>query len=189
MPSPTHPGPLGPLPEAVIYKDIATMRVAIEKIAEENGYAISGDCRTAIRVSFICTKGGKYNNKNKTNADVPMPPEFKRRKNTWTIKTRCKFRINGKPAPGGGWQLLVSCPDHNHDSVLSNSALPQYRRAAMTTEELEKVKQMYKNGEKPSFILETLRSENKRSVLVMKDIYNLLQSIRQEELRDKTLIE
>lgn len=59
----------------------------------------------------------------------------------------------------------------------------------MSLEELEKVKQMYKNGGKPSFILETLREDNKRSVLVMKDIYNLLQSMRREELGGLTPIE
>jgi hypothetical protein len=48
---------------------------------------------------------------------------------------------------------------------------------------------MHRNGAKPSFILETLRDENRKSVLVMKDIYNILQSIRQEELGGLTLVE
>jgi hypothetical protein len=129
MPSLAHPEPLGPLP------DIPTLRSAIERIAEENGYAISADSKTPTKVSFICSKGGKYNDKNKTKA---MPKDFKRRKNTRTIKTGCKYRINGKPVPGG-WRLIISCPDHNHEAALSNSALPQYRRAALTPDELEKV--------------------------------------------------
>jgi hypothetical protein len=173
MPSPTYPAPLGPLPEEAIYPDTTTLRAAIEKVAEENGYAISGDSKTPLRVSYICSKGGEYNNKNKTKGDVPMPLEFKRRKNTCTIKTGCKFRVNGKPVPSG-WQLIISCPNHNHDSALSNSALPQYRRATMNQEELDKVRDMHRRGTKPSIILETLREENLRSVLVMKDIYNLL---------------
>jgi hypothetical protein len=48
---------------------------------------------------------------------------------------------------------------------------------------------MHRNGAKPSFILETLRDENRKSVLVMKDIYNILQSMRQEELGGLTPVE
>jgi hypothetical protein len=59
----------------------------------------------------------------------------------------------------------------------------------MTTEELADVKQMHRNGAKPSFILKTLQDKNKKSVMVMKDIYNLLQSMRQEELGGLTPIE
>jgi hypothetical protein len=84
-----------------------------------------------------------------------MPKDFKGRKNTWTIKTGCKYRINGKLVPGSYW-LVISCPNHNHNAVLSNSALPKYRRAAMTLEELEKVEQMHRISAKPSFILESL---------------------------------
>jgi hypothetical protein len=96
-----HPKPLGPLLDEAIYPNILTLRSAIERIAEENSYAISADSKTLTKVSFICFKGGKYNNKNKTKADVLIPKDFKRQKNTWTIKTRCKYRINGKPVPRG----------------------------------------------------------------------------------------
>jgi hypothetical protein len=99
------PGPLGPLPKKVIYKDFPTLKAAIDKIAEENGYAISKDSHTPNQDSFTCTKGGKYNDKNKVAAYTPMSLEFKRRKNTRTITTGCKFQINRKPALGG-WQLL-----------------------------------------------------------------------------------
>jgi hypothetical protein len=99
MPSLAYLEPLGPLLDKAFYPDIPTLRSAIEQIAEENSYAISADSKTPTKVSFICSKGGKYNDKNKTKADVLMPKDFKRRKNTWTIKTGCKYRINGKPVP------------------------------------------------------------------------------------------
>lgn len=99
MPSLAHPKPFSPLPGKAIYLDIPTLRSAIKQIAEENGYAISADSKTLTKVSFICSKGGIHNSKNKTKADVLMPKDFKRRKNTRTIKTRCKYKVNSKPVP------------------------------------------------------------------------------------------
>jgi hypothetical protein len=65
-----------------IYLDYNTLEAAIKQLAKANGYAISRDGKTATKVTWICTKGGKYNNKNKTKAGTLMPKDFKGQKNT-----------------------------------------------------------------------------------------------------------
>jgi hypothetical protein len=65
MPSPTNPGPLSPLPLTRQYTNLADVKPLLQAYAQDNGYAIAGDCSTAKKAAWVCLKSGKYNDKNK----------------------------------------------------------------------------------------------------------------------------
>jgi hypothetical protein len=66
MPSPTHLGPLGPAPPAGQYASTDDIKSALQAHARENGFAISADSKTTKRAAWVCSKGGKYDGKNKS---------------------------------------------------------------------------------------------------------------------------
>ena len=84
---------------------------------------------------------------------------------------------------------MVVNPDHNHDAVVSISALPHHRLGAITDEERQKVANMSQLGHSPTAILSALRHANPASCLVPRDIYNLLYSLRLDELAGSTPVE
>jgi hypothetical protein len=89
MLSPTHLGPLSPLPPAGEYATLADIKAALQAHACDNGYTIAADSSTPTRAYWICSKGGKYNDKNKSyNTHLT-----KRRRNTRTMKTECEFQV------------------------------------------------------------------------------------------------
>jgi hypothetical protein len=92
MPSLTQHSPLGPPPtfDDDACKGPDTIKAALQSHACENGYSIKADSSTAVKASWICSKGGLYDDRFKRD-DVP---EKKRRKNTSTMKTGCKFRVS-----------------------------------------------------------------------------------------------
>jgi hypothetical protein len=72
MPSPTHPGPLGLVPLAGQYASTADIKAALQAHARNSGYAIVADSGRPIRAGWICSKGGKYNDK--SNLTIPIQP-------------------------------------------------------------------------------------------------------------------
>jgi hypothetical protein len=131
----------------------------------------------------MCSKGGSYDGKGKD----PATHESKRRKNTSTMKTDCKHRYVARKADDR-WKLEVLKNNHNHGPAAALSALPQHRIAAMTPEEHALLRDMSALGHSPTQILDTIRKSNPESNLIPRDIYNLLASMRIEELDGKTLI-
>jgi hypothetical protein len=89
----------------------------------------------------------------------------------------------------GGWKTTVLNNNHNHGPVAALSALPQYRIAAITPDERLQVKTMHTLGYSPTQILNTLRHGNPENILIPKDIYNLLATLRTEELGGQTPIQ
>jgi len=73
----TNPQPLRPLLAKTIYLSYNALEAAIKQLAKANSYAVSRDGKTATKVTWICTKSSKYNNKNKTKAGTLMPKDFK----------------------------------------------------------------------------------------------------------------
>jgi hypothetical protein len=106
------------------------------------------------------------------------------------MKTDCKYRVVArKEDNGNGWKMGVLENNHNHGPVACASALPQHRTAAITPEERAKIKQMNSENQSAGQILLTLRCANPDSMLIPRDIYNLLAGLRTEELGGKTPIE
>jgi hypothetical protein len=116
--------------------------------------------------------------------------ESKRRKNTSTIKTKCPCRvIVTRETLHSSWTSRTVDEEHNHDAVTALSALPQHRLAALTEEERRQVADMNQLGHNPTAILAALRLANPDCLLVPRDIYNLLYSLRVEELDGLTPVE
>jgi hypothetical protein len=89
----------------------------------------------------------------------------------------------------GAWTTNITSSDHNHDAVVALSALPHHRLAAITPEERLNVSNMVQLGHSPSAILNALRQANPDSCLVPRDIYNLLYTLRLDELAGSTPVE
>ena len=183
MPSPTDPGPLGPLPPVGQYASPADIKAVLQEHAGQNGYAISADTKTPTRAAWICLKGGKYNNKNKSDDTHPT----KRRRNTGTTKTGCEFRVRAIYCKVDTiWTSIIVNPNHNYNAVVSLSALPHHRLGAITDVERQKVATMSQLGHSPTAILTALQHANPTSYLVPRDIYNLLYNLRLDELAGST---
>jgi hypothetical protein len=89
----------------------------------------------------------------------------------------------------GIWTTQITSADHNHDAVVSLSALPHHRIGAITQEERQKLTDINQLGHSPTAILNALRQANPDSPLVPRDIYNLLYSLRLDKLKGSTLVE
>jgi hypothetical protein len=154
------PAPLGdPIAEA-IYSDTNAAKAACQEHAKANGFAVSVASSSSLRAFYACTKSGVYNPKGKDSTVHPS----RQRRNTGTIKTDCPYKCvarcvdgDGDGDGGGGWKLESVDSNHNHGPVTSLAALPQHWIAAMSSEELSKVKQMRSQGINPKQILNALR--------------------------------
>ena len=185
MASALEPGPLGPAPEEAIYTDPPTIKAALQAHAREHGYAITCNSSTSSRILYVCSKHGVYDSRNQGNVH-----QSKRRKGTGTTKTNCMFRVMAKPVLGTtSWKVTVLNNDHNHEAVLSLAALPHHRLSSLSIEERTKVSDMSTLGHSPGAILAALRLANPNTLLVMRDIYNLLYSMRLDELGGFTPVE
>jgi hypothetical protein len=149
MPSLSQPGPLGPPPPIGQYDDLLQIKLFLQAHARQNGYAIIVQKTTPKDGAWICSKGGKYDDKGKSSA----VHESKRRKNTATTKTECPFRVRAARDANGKFSTVVVDPTHNHDAVVAFSALPHHRLGAITDEERQKVANMSQLGHSPTAIL------------------------------------
>jgi hypothetical protein len=177
---------LGPPPNEAVYSNLDAVKAALQAHGGAHGYSIVIDSSIPDKkVVYKCSKGGKY--RDQRNPDMH---ETKRRKNTSTTKTNCPFRVVAKKLiDNPGWKVEVDNEKHNHLAISELSALPQHRIASMTLEERAKVKELASLNNTPTQILDSLRAGNPGTHLISKDIYNLLASLRLEELNGKTPVE
>jgi hypothetical protein len=89
MPLVNKPGLLGPLLPTTQYSNLEAIKTALQAHTAENGYAIKVNSSTFKRAFIICSKGGKYDNRGKSNTVY----KTKRCQNTRTTKTDCQFRV------------------------------------------------------------------------------------------------
>jgi hypothetical protein len=183
-----QPAPLGaPFPEAT-YTDLSAVKADLQAYARENGFGISVDSSSNHRVFYRCAKGGKYDNRHKDSS----VHESRQRNNTSTMKTGCQYRVvarNQAQEQGVGWKTTVLENNHNHGPVVTPAALPQHRIASMTAEEKSQIKQMNSENHGAKEILLAIRNMNPQTALIPRDIYNILASLRVEELDGQTPIE
>jgi hypothetical protein len=185
MPSPPQPSPLGPPPPSGQYDDLLQIKLFLQDHARQNGYAIIVQKSTPKEGAWICSKGGKYDDKGKSSA----VHESKRRKNTATTKTECPFRVRASRDANGKFTTVAINASHNHDAVVALSALPHHQLGAITAEECQKVANMNQVGHSPTAILTALRHENPASCLVPRDMYTFLYKLRAKELAGSTPVE
>jgi hypothetical protein len=177
------PAPLGLPPDEATYTTLEDVKAALQSHARDNGYGISVTSSRDQRIYYAYTKGGKYRD-----TKSPETHESRRRKNTSTMKTDCRFSVVAKKCPEG-WKVDVQNNNHNHGPIAALSALPQHRIAAMNSQERAILRDMNALGYSPTQILDAIRKSNPESNLIPRDIYNLLASMRVEELDGKTPVE
>jgi hypothetical protein len=85
------PAPLGPPPDEVVYCTLEAAKSALQNHARENGYGISVMSSRELRTAYGCAKGGKYRDTRN-----PETHESKRRKNTASMKTDCRWSVHAK---------------------------------------------------------------------------------------------
>ena len=105
------------------------------------------------------------------------------------MKTMCLWQAVAKKClDQAGFQVQIIDNTHNHSLVVSLSALPKHRIAAIALEERAKIKEGHNLGYSLSQILRAICIANLDSVLIQHDIYNLLASLRIKELNSQTLV-
>jgi hypothetical protein len=131
MPSPSQPGPLGPPPPTGQYDNLLQIKLVLQAHARQNGYAIIVQKSTPKDGAWICSKGGKCDNKGKSSA----VHKSKRRKNTTTTKTEYLFRIRAVLDSISKFTTIVVDPNHNYDTIIVLSALLYHRLGTIIPEE------------------------------------------------------
>lgn len=175
--------PCGPPPPETVYASEEAAWQAIQAHASANGYRMVKNGHRSGRARFRCAKGRKY----KSHAN-PETHDSKRRK-TSTQFTSCKFQLAARPLPDGQW--AVELPDgintfHNHG--WSDPAAFAAVRAEQLAPWHDEVIMMANAGSRVSHILARVNVEKKIAV-TGKDISNLLQRHRRDELRGRSPIQ
>lgn len=182
----TEHGLLGPPPTLSNSDCISTetIKAALQNHALLHSYAINTDCSTPVKAAWTCSKSGKY----RVNKNMPDVLKNKRRKNTSTMKTGCKFRVSATRQGTMPQIVKIVSNNHNHGLVKALSALPQHRIAAISEKERSLVNSIYLNSHSPKQILSTLELSGLASHLIVKDVYNLLYKLQLDKLASLTLI-
>ncbi|RFU29347.1 hypothetical protein B7463_g6990, partial [Scytalidium lignicola] len=174
--------PCGPAPPEDFYPDIDQLYNSIQAFAKINGYAFSRRDKKAKRVVFICDRGGPYNPKGKKAGIDPS-----KQRQTATKKSNCQMKI-AAIAKGDGWRVQVIEPTHNHEASSYAAAHTSHRRAALGSELKAEIIAKAQSGIKNAQILSFLRLYHPTH-LTGKDISNIIQATRAEELGGRTPLE
>jgi hypothetical protein len=135
------------------------------------------------RARFRCAKGRKY--KPRTNSET----HDSRRRQTSTQYTGCKFQLVVRPLSDGQWAVeLPDGVDGSHNHGWSDPAAFAAARAEQLAPWHDEVIMMANAGSRASQILVRINAEEKIAITA-KDISNLLQRHRREELRGRSPIQ
>jgi len=174
-----------PPPEA-IYPDPYTAQVAIQLHAKQHGYAFFRISSKPSRVLFACDRGRKYDSKGKD----PAVDKSKQRKRTGTKKCGCLMKVELRlDKVSSHWILHVLEGAHNHGPSTAATAHPAHRITAVTPYIHAKIIRLSQAGSSPSQILTALRLSDPQIPLVVKDIANIVQQMRAQELNGRTPIQ
>jgi hypothetical protein len=81
-----------------------------------------------------------------------------------------------------GWSLTVLHGAHNHERSADISAHPAHRIAALSSENCDLVKTLSNSGLSMAQIMATIRQEDPEAILTERDISNIIQKARIEQL-------
>jgi hypothetical protein len=174
-----------PPPEA-IYPDPDTAQIAIQLHAKQNGYAFYRFTSRATRILFACDRAGNYDSKGKD----PAVHKSKQRKRTGSKKCGCLMKVELRlDNLSSQWILSVLEGAHNHGPSTVATAHPVHRTTALTPEIHAEIIRLSRSGSSPTQILTTLRLSDPQTPLLVKDISNIVQRIRAEQLNGRTAIQ
>jgi hypothetical protein len=175
-----------PAPSEAIYPDIPTALAAIQAHAKANGYAFFRRDGKPKRVVFVCDRAGKYDPKSKH----PNTHTSKQRAKTGTKKCDCQMRIAlSLDDISGSWKLKVLEAIHNHGQSADPAAHPAHRIASTRPEIRAQIDSYAKAGLSTAQILTLLRQDLPGVLLSQKDISNIVQLYRLDQLNGKTPIQ
>jgi hypothetical protein len=171
-------------PEAV-YPDIDSAFSEIQEHAKEHGYAFCRYTTRSNRVVFACDRAGKYNSKGKD----PNTHSTKQRK-SGSKKCECPMRVDLRlDKLSNQWSLRILESAHNHGPSAASTAHPAHRLPALAPLRRTTISTLARAGISTGQILTTLRALDPDVPLIRKDISNLIQKARLEELDGRTPIQ
>jgi hypothetical protein len=181
---PQHLQTLGVPFKEVDYTSWEDAQQALQAHARRNGYAIirkdiKPSKATAKRLVWQCEKSGKYKDRRDPNVH-----SNKQRKNTGTHKESCPFKVEARKNPyqQTTWNVFVMEHRHSHDTLESVTVHPSHRRAILTSEDVTHILNLASSLHSTTQILAVLRKERPGIALIPKDISNVIQAKRKEEL-------
>jgi FAR1 DNA-binding domain len=173
-----------PPPEA-LYPDPTTALSAIQLHAKQHGYAFIKRSSKATRVIFACDRGGQYDSRCKD-----LRAHDSKQRQSGSKKCGCLMQVElRRDSISGQWILRVLEGAHNHGPSAAAVAHPSHRSAALTPDIRAQIGIFVRAGQSISQILTNLRISHPGIPLIAKDISNIVQQIRAEELNGKTPIQ
>ena len=167
-------GELQPSPEDVWYDSLAELEVALRQFAVEHGYSITiaRSKPEKEKICFQCDRGAKS-----------KPPINKHPKRKYDMKRSqsCQFQCNSTRR-SGRFRLVVNNPTHNHGRI-PIEAMPKARKALITEEMREYIRQQSAAGSQPQEIIHRLHIQYPRIPIKYKDIYNIQVRAAQRETK------
>jgi hypothetical protein len=174
-----------PPPEA-IYPDPTTAFTAIQAHARQHGYAFIKFNKKPSRLLFACDRAGNYDPRGK----VSTVDKSKQRENTGLKKCGCLMRVElYLDRLSNQWILRTLQRAHNHGASAAATAHPAHRITALIPEIRAEIARLSQAGLSPGQILTTLRLSDPQTPLIVKDIGNIIQQTRAEELNGRTPIQ
>lgn len=172
-------------PSEASYTSVDTAFIAIQAHAKAHGYAFARVTTRPSRVIFACDRAGKYDPRGKDLATNTS----KRRKGTGSKKCGCLMKVELRRDPlSMQWIVGILEGAHNHPPSTVPTAHPAHRIAALvpaTRAEIVRLSQTLSTSQ----ILSTLRVSDPEMPLIAKDISNIVQQMRAEDLRGRTPIQ
>ena len=185
-PSEENPQPIGPPFLPIDNEDPQAIFAALQPHAREYGFSIKVRSRKPGAITWTCTKEGKYDPRGKR----PDVHESKRRKETGTKKTGCQYRVLVKKPPESLiWGASIVNDRHNHPPSTTPSVHPIHRIGSLTEEHREKIIYAARKGNPPRIIHTMMKSDYPDLILKVKDIYNVVQKARLEQLNGRSPIQ
>ena len=174
----------GPPPPEAIYTTLNAAITALHLHAQHNGYALFKRDVKLKRVTFVCDRYGK------PVIRETSTHESKRRTGTASKKCNCKMMVALKQdSISGNWELSILEGTHNHESSAAPAAHPTYRTAALDPTVITLIKSLSATGLATAQVLTSIRLQFPGAILVQKDISNIVQRARIEQMGGRTSIQ
>ena len=175
--------PCGPaLPEAY-FTDLTLLYMSIQAFTRENGYAFTVRDKQANRVVYMCDRGGSYQSKGKK-------PEVHPSKQRNGIIKKCNYKIKvTAKRDGERWRVQVIEDTHNHNAFTSAIAHPAHRIRTLDLQIRNLILSKAKAGIRIAHIFTLFRLEDSSILITSKDIANIIQNARSEQLDGWTPIQ
>jgi hypothetical protein len=173
-------------PPVASYLDVNTAFTALQLHAKQHGYALMRFSSKPFRAVFACDRARTYDSRSK---DREVDPS-KRRTATGSKKCGCGMRVALRlDKVESLWMVEVLHGEHNHGPSVAATAHPAHRSATLVPSIRAQISTLSQAGFLPSQILHALQVTNPGINLIAKDISNIQQALRAEQLDGKTPIQ